>query len=168
LRRRSPSASIPAVHPNQRLIERFYQAFKERDGRAMGACYHDQVHFSDPVFVDLHGEQARGMWRMLCERGKDLVVEASRIEANEERGIAHWDAFYTFSATGQKVHNVIDAEFRFQDGLIIDHRDRFDLYRWARQALGIKGLLLGWAPPVQNAVRKQAMKGLDAFLKKGG
>jgi ketosteroid isomerase-like protein len=156
------------VHPNQRLIERFYQAFKGRDGRAMGACYHDQVHFSDPVFVDLHGEQARGMWRMLCERGKDLVVEASRIEANEERGIAHWDAFYTFSATGQKVHNVIDAEFRFQDGLIIDHRDRFDLYRWARQALGIKGLLLGWAPPVQNAVRKQAMKGLDAFLKKGG
>lgn len=156
------------MHPNQRLIERFYQAFKERDGRAMGACYHDQVHFSDPVFVDLHGEQARGMWRMLCERGKDLVVEASRIEANEERGIAHWDAFYTFSATGQKVHNVIDAEFRFQDGLIIDHRDRFDLYRWARQALGIKGLLLGWAPPVQNAVRKQAMKGLDAFLKKGG
>jgi ketosteroid isomerase-like protein len=168
LRRRSPSASIPAVHPNQRLIERFYQAFKGRDGRAMGACYHDQVHFADPVFVDLHGEQARGMWRMLCERGKDLVVEASRIEANEERGIAHWDAFYTFSATGQKVHNVIDAEFRFQDGLIIDHRDRFDLYRWARQALGIKGLLLGWAPPVQNAVRKQAMKGLDAFLKKGG
>ncbi|MBK6683022.1 MAG: nuclear transport factor 2 family protein [Deltaproteobacteria bacterium] len=156
------------MHPNQRLIERFYQAFKERDGRAMGACYHDQVHFSDPVFVDLHGEQARGMWRMLCERGKDLVVEASRIEANEERGIAHWDAFYTFSATGQKVHNIIDAEFRFQDGLIIDHRDRFDLYRWARQALGIKGLLLGWAPPVQNAVRKQAMKGLDAFLKKGG
>lgn len=156
------------MHPNQRLIERFYQAFKARDGRAMGTCYHDQVHFADPVFVDLKGEQARGMWRMLCERGKDLVVEASRIEANEERGIAHWDAFYTFSATGKKVHNIIDAEFRFQDGLIIDHRDRFDLYRWARQALGVKGLLLGWAPPVQNAVRKQAMKGLDAFLKKGG
>ncbi len=156
------------MHPNQRLIERFYQAFKERDGRAMGACYHDQVHFADPVFVDLKGEQARGMWRMLCERGKDLVIEASRIEANEERGIAHWDAFYTFSATGKKVHNIIDAEFRFQDGLIIDHRDRFDLYRWARQALGAKGLLLGWAPPVQNAVRKQAMKGLESFLKKGG
>ena len=156
------------MHPNQRLIERFYQAFKERDGRAMGACYHDQVHFADPVFVDLKGEQARGMWRMLCERGKDLVIEASRIEANEERGIAHWDAFYTFSATGKKVHNIIDAEFRFQDGLIIDHRDRFDLYRWSRQALGAKGLLLGWAPPVQNAVRKQAMKGLESFLKKGG
>lgn len=156
------------MHPHQRLIEQFYQAFKARDGRAMGACYHDQITFNDPVFVGLQGEQARGMWRMLCERGKDLVIEASRIEANEERGIAHWDAFYTFSATGKKVHNVIDAEFRFQDGLIIDHRDRFDLYRWARQALGVKGLLLGWAPPVQNAVRKQARKGLDAFLKKGG
>lgn len=156
------------MHPNHQLIERFYQAFRARDGKAMGACYHDQVSFSDEVFVGLKGEQARGMWRMLCERAQDLVVEPSGIEANEERGKAHWDAYYTFSATGHKVHNSIDAEFRFQDGLIIDHRDRFDLYRWARQALGAKGLLLGWAPPVQNAVRKQAMKGLDAFLKKGG
>ena len=151
------------MHPNQRLIERFYQAFKERDGRAMGACYHDQVHFADPVFVDLKGEQARGMWRMLCERGKDLVIEASRIEANEERGIAHWDAFYTFSATGKKVHNIIDAEFRFQDGLIIDHRDRFDLYRWARQALGARGWLLGALPPVQRAIAAQAARSLTAW-----
>jgi hypothetical protein len=27
----------------------------------------------------------------------------------------------------------------------------------------MKGLLLGWAPPVQNAIRRQAAKGLAQF-----
>ncbi|MGV8743924.1 nuclear transport factor 2 family protein, partial [Pseudomonas aeruginosa] len=29
--------------------------------------------------------------------------------------------------------------------------------------LGAKGLLLGWAPPVQRAIRGQARKGLAAY-----
>ncbi|PKL96597.1 MAG: DUF4440 domain-containing protein, partial [Gammaproteobacteria bacterium HGW-Gammaproteobacteria-7] len=32
-------------------------------------------------------------------------------------------------------------------------------------ALGSKGRLLGWLPPVQNAIRQQAAKGLAAFQK---
>jgi ketosteroid isomerase-like protein len=152
------------VEPNAALIERFYTAFSKRDAEGMVACYHERVVFSDPVFVDLHGVEAKGMWRMLCERGKDLKVEFSGISADAISGKAHWEAWYTFSATGQKVHNIIDAEMKFQDGLIIEHKDRFDLYAWARQALGMKGLLLGWAPPVQNAIRGQARKGLSAFM----
>ena len=35
----------------------------------MADCYHPDVHFSDPVFPSLKGDEARGMWRMLCERG---------------------------------------------------------------------------------------------------
>jgi ketosteroid isomerase-like protein len=30
------------------LIERFYEAFQKRDGEATGACYADDVVFSDP------------------------------------------------------------------------------------------------------------------------
>lgn len=37
------------------------------------------------------------------------------------------------------------------------------MWRWARQALGTKGLLLGWTPLLKNAVRAQARKGLKAF-----
>ena len=87
----------------------------------------------------------------------------SGIEANEREGRAHWVATYLFSATGNTVENRIDASFTFRDGRIATHQDRFDLYRWARQALGLKGLLLGWLPPVQAAVRKQAAQGLRAF-----
>jgi hypothetical protein len=51
----------------------------------------------------------------------------------------------------------------FRDGKICEHHDSFDLWRWSRQALGFKGLLLGWTPVVSNAVRAQALKGLKAF-----
>lgn len=148
------------------LITRFYEAFQQRDHAGMAACYHPNVHFADPVFPDLSGWRAGAMWHMLCERGKDLRLEFSQVQANGAQGSAHWEAFYTFSATGNTVHNVIDAAFVFQDGLIIDHRDSFNLYAWARQALGLKGRLLGWLPPVQNAVRKQANAGLEAFIAK--
>jgi hypothetical protein len=74
-----------------------------------------------------------------------------------------WQAWYTYSATGRRVHNRIAASLRLEHGLIHRHDDVFDLYRWARQALGIKGLVLGWAPPVQRAIRRQAIRSLDAF-----
>lgn len=151
------------MHPNAELIERFYRAFNERDSAAMNACYAQDVDFHDPVFERLRGDDARRMWRMLCARAKDLEVVASGIEADATAGRADWVATYTFAATGKHVENRIDASFVLADGLIVQHRDRFDLYRWARQALGLKGLLLGWLPPVQAAVRRQAAQGLRAF-----
>ena len=151
------------MHPNAELIQRFYAAFAKRDSAAMNACYASNIEFHDPVFQRLRGDDARRMWRMLCARAKDLNVVASGIEADELTGRAHWVATYTFGATGNRVENRIDASFVFEDGKIVQHRDRFDLYRWARQALGLKGLLLGWLPPVQAALRKQAAQGLRAF-----
>jgi ketosteroid isomerase-like protein len=156
------------VHPNAQLITDFYAAFARRDAEGMIACYAPDVLFSDPVFPDLRGDEARAMWRMLCGRGKDLRVEASGVEADDAAGKAHWEAWYTFSATGQKVHNVIDARFTFADGKIATHTDRFDLRRWAGMALGLKGKLLGWLPPVQSAIRKQADAGLRDYMKKRG
>ena len=84
--------------------------------------------------------------------------------SSTENCSARCDAWYTFSATGRPVHNVITAHFEFAEGRILRHVDHFDLHRWASQALGLKGLLLGWAPPVQRAIRRQAAHSLDAFI----
>ncbi|TKD03962.1 nuclear transport factor 2 family protein [Polyangium fumosum] len=154
------------MHPNQALIEQFYRAFQKRDAEGMIACYHPDVAFSDAVFVGLRAAEARGMWRMLCERGKDLTLEFSDARADDSTGSAHWEARYSFSATGRQVHNVIDASFEFRDGKIIRHTDRFDLGRWTRMALGLPGLVLGWTPFFQNAVRKKARKGLADYMAK--
>lgn len=156
------------MHPHAELIETFYTAFQRRDGDAMAACYHPEVRFSDPVFPDLHGPRAGGMWRMLCERGKDLELQFSDVHADDEGGRAHWDASYTFSATGRHVDNHIDAAFRFRDGKIVEHRDSFSFWAWSRQALGVPGLLLGWTPLVRGKVRATANAGLDAYMAKGG
>lgn len=147
-------------HPNVVLLRRFYEAFQRRDAATMGACYAPDVRFSDPVFPALQGDDARRMWAMLCARGKDLRIEFGDLRADESGGTAHWEAWYTFSGTGRPVHNVIDAEFDFREGRIVRHRDRFDLWRWTRQALGPTGLLLGWSPLVQGKVRAQASRAL--------
>jgi len=134
----------------------------------MAACYTPAAQFHDPVFSDLTGWQIAAMWRMLCERASDLEITVADVAAGRDAGSARWEARYTFSATGRHVHNVIAASFSFADGKIARHTDRFDLYAWARQALGLKGLLLGWSPPVQQAIRAQAARGLDAFIRKNG
>ena len=103
---------------------------------------------------------------MLCERGKDLRIEFSDIEADDSTGRAHWEAWYTFSSTGRPVHNRIDARFEFRDGKIIRHRDSFSFWGWARQALGPMGWMLGWSGLVRNRVRSQAARNLAAFLRK--
>lgn len=151
-------------HPHAALIETFYAAFARRDAGAMAACYHQDAEFSDPVFPLLRGAEVAGMWRMLCERGADLRIEYRGIDADDTTGRAHWEAWYSFSATGRAVHNVIDAEFVFRDGRILRHRDRFDFHRWAAQALGPVGRLLGWTPIVKRRVRTQAAAALSRFL----
>lgn len=145
------------------IITRFYDAFARKDAEGMAACYHDDVTFSDPVFIGLKGEEARDMWRMLCERGADLRVEVSNVHMAGDVGHAHWDAHYSFGPKKRPVQNRIDATMRFRDGLIVEHRDQFDFWKWTRMAVGPAGTILGWSPMLQNAVRKQARKGLADF-----
>ena len=157
-----------ALHPNAQLIHRFYAAFQRRDAPAMAACYGPRCTFQDPVFGPLDQSRAAAMWRMLCERATDLDLTVSDVTADDARGSARWEARYTFAATGRHVINRILARFEFSSGHMHRHVDEFDLYAWARQALGLKGVLLGWAPPVQRAIRSQAARGLEAYIKKHG
>lgn len=154
------------MHPNAALIQRFYTAFQAGDAAGMRACYHPEIIFTDPAFGTLYEDEAGAMWAMLLSRAKDLRVTAGDIAADRQQGRAHWEARYTFGQTGRPVHNIIEATFEFRDGLIVRHRDDFDFWRWARQALGPVGLLLGWAPMVQARVRAQARAGLAAFMEK--
>jgi len=152
------------VHANEELISRFYSAFQRRDAAAMASCYHADVTFSDPAFPELRGDRARGMWAMLCERGSDLELEFGDVRADDKSGSAHWEARYTFSATGKKVHNVIEARFEFRDGLIARHTDSFDFRRWAGQALGVPGRLFGGTGFLRRKVQGLGAKALDEYL----
>jgi ketosteroid isomerase-like protein len=158
---------MPATNPNDATIGRFYDAFAAGDGAAMEACYTPDVMFNDPVFQTLRGKEAGGMWRMLTGQAKDLQIELLSHEADGSSGYANWRATYTFTQTGRPVVNNVRASFRFADGLIAEHRDVFDFYTWARQALGPTGMLLGWTPMVRATVQGRARASLDKFLRSG-
>jgi len=153
-----------AAERNEATIRGLYEALNRHDGEAMAACYAPDAEFSDPVFPDLHGEQAGDMWRMLTGRATDLAVELPEARADAQAGSARWVATYTFGATGRRVVNRVRSDFRFDAaGLIAEQHDDFHFWKWSRQALGTSGLLLGWTPMLRSKVQASAAAELARF-----
>ena len=144
------------------LIQKFYNAFQELDVETMISCYHDDIEFSDPGFGELKGEEVKNMWRMICGRAQNFSLIYTELTDNS----VHWEAKYLFSKTGNKVHNLIDATFEFKEGKISKHTDVFDLHKWAGQALGLKGKLLGGTEFFKKKLQKQTRTLLRKFVEK--
>jgi len=154
------------VHSNEQLIHDFYIGFRQLDWQAMAACYHRNIHFSDPVFTELKGEDVHQMWRMLCSKAKDFELQYRILMIDDTHGSARCEASYVFAQTGRRVHNVIFAEFQFADGKIIRHSDHFSFWKWSFMALGAPGLLFGWSGFLRRKVQHTAAQGLAAFRRR--
>ena len=151
----------------EQLINTFYTAFAKVDWQTMADCYHADVQFSDEAFVGLKGKEVGAMWRMLIERSNsNLIIHFSNVQASAEKGTADWVAEYVFSATGRKVINHIHAEFEFKDGKIWKHTDSFNLHKWASQAMGLKGQLLGGFGFFRKKVQQTARISLLKFMER--
>lgn len=152
------------MNANEELIRTFYQAFQNKDYKTMQACYAENARFSDPVFHDLDCAQVKAMWEMLLSRSKDLQLEFGELSADAGKGRARWTATYTFSKTGRKVVNRVEAAFIFENGKILQHTDIFSFHKWASQAMGITGFLLGRTGFLKRKVQKSAMDSLRKFM----
>lgn len=144
------------------VAAKFYDAFARRDAAAMCALYAPGATFEDPAFGRLDSRQAQVMWRALIRRGKDLAVTYRILEASDREARVKWVATYTFTQTGRPVVNEIEAHLVCENGLIVRHTDRFDLWAWSRQAFGLPGLLLGWTPMWRAKVQATARAALGS------
>jgi len=152
------------MNPNVDLLRRFFTGLQQADIEIVRACYAPDVVYRDPVFGTLRGERAIDMWDMIFSRDEEpLRITFGDLDADEHTGSARWQARYVFSRSGRTVRNVITASFRFEAGRIVEHQDSYSVYRWTRMALGPTGRLLGWAPPLRVALRRQTAKRLDKF-----
>lgn len=151
---------------NKKLITNFYEAFANADANGMVLCYHDEIEFEDPAFGKLNGAAAKNMWRLLLSRNNDIKVTFFDVKANENTGSANWQAIYNYGPDKRKVINKIAATFEFKDGKISKHTDNFSMWKWSKQALGLKGLLLGWTPFLKNKVQSMTNKLLKEFTEK--
>ena len=149
---------------NEELIKHFYTSFQNGDAEGMVLCYDSNIVFSDPVFAVLNGAEATDMWRMLLSR-KDakLKINFENVQADNKSGSADWTAEYIFTKTGRKVLNRVNASFEFQNGKIIKHTDKFNLWEWSKQAFGWNGFAFGWTPFMKSAIRKIARKSLEKY-----
>jgi ketosteroid isomerase-like protein len=154
------------MNDNEKLIQQFYTCFQNKDYKGMQACYTDDILFSDNAFVGLKGKRAKAMWHMLAVTGRDLQLTFEGIKADQFTGSCNWIATYTFSLTGNRVVNHVHAEFIFRDGKIAQHLDSFDFWKWASQAFGLRGRLLGWTSFFRNKVQSVTKERLNAFIEK--
>jgi ketosteroid isomerase-like protein len=130
------------MHPNKKLLQQLYESLNRHDAKAMAECYHSDATFQDIAF-DLHGKnQIRAMWQMICSG--DISATFEVVHADDREGVVKLIDEYTFTDTRRWVRNPIESRFRFQDGLIIEHRDLCDPRAWAAAALGgVTGFLAG-------------------------
>ena len=125
------------AHPNAELIGASTRPSSASTARPWRPAT-PQATFHDPAFGELRGREVGDMWRLLTSRARDFRLDYANVRADENEGRAQWVAHYLFTQTGRRVENRIEARFRFAGGLIVEHRDQFDLWRWSRQALGAR------------------------------
>jgi hypothetical protein len=149
---------------NEKTIVKFYSAFAKADASTMTECYHTNITFRDPIFGLIKGDNVSQMWKMLIDSNKEgLKIDTSDIKVDEYVGSARYTASYSFGKTNKKVVNIINTRFHFKDGLIIKHTDDFDIWKWSKQALGIKGALFGWTGYMQKKIQEKAILSLKKY-----
>jgi hypothetical protein len=70
-----------------------------------------------------------------------------------------WTARYLFGGK-RPVVNAITSDVLFRSGQIVEQTDRFDFHRWAGQALGAPGRVLGGFDWFRRSVARKARRGL--------
>ncbi|WP_378180374.1 rhodanese-like domain-containing protein [Aquimarina sp. SS2-1] len=145
------------------LVEDFYTALSNHDTTKLVALYHEGIIFKDPVFGELQGDLVTKMWYWLLENGPDMEVKFSDIKADENTASVYWEARYTFGERKRPVLNKVKAKFEFKDGKIFRHEDDFSLKRWASQAMGWKGKMIGGTTYFRKKIQFRSKRLLEKY-----
>lgn len=152
------------ISQNRKLVESFYIAFAQSKADEMVRCYHPGAEFEDPAFGKLDYAHLRLMWQLLCRNSRDfkLQYEIKSVDTHEAK--VHWQAGYFYGKQQRPVQNRVRTHIQFKDGKIYRHRDYFSLWRWAGQAMGLNGWLVGWSGFFGKHFRQQSRDMLDRLL----
>ncbi|MBM6583143.1 nuclear transport factor 2 family protein [Microvirga sp. BT689] len=148
------------MHSHALLLDKLYTSLNKKDHLAMAECYDKDAEFTDIAF-NLRGEnKIRAMWHMICLT--DLKATFEILVVDDQTGTGDLVDEYTFGDTGRRVHNVIRSNFRFQNGLLVQHHDKCSALKWGLQALGpVKGVTAWLIPSIRRA---SADRKINAFI----
>lgn len=147
------------MHTNGVLLQRLFTALNQHDHTTMASCYHPEATFRDIAFDLTNSKSIQDMWNMIC-KCSDIEATFEIIDVDYLDGRVKLVADYTYKDTRRRVHNVIDSRFRFQDGLIIEHRDSCDACVWAAMAFGcgLRGFVAARSRMARSWVANKKLK----------
>ena len=148
------------------IVIKFYEAFKSKDYKTMQSLYAINALFGDEVFMNLSGFETGKMWEMLLKSAKDLEVSYKILSTSRNKAKVKWEAAYTFTKTGRKVHNVVISRFEIEDGKIVTQKDKFNFGKWSRQSLGFFPWLISFTGITRKKVQEAAEISLNDFIRK--
>jgi SnoaL-like domain len=144
------------------VLDSFYGAFLRQDAVTMGSLYHPQASFSDPVFPDIRGATVEYMWRMFCSETASFTLTYEILFADERKAQVEWVAGYKWQ--GRMIKNQVLSTLSLWDGLIVRQIDEFDFPVFARQAFGLKALVLGHTAHFRQKIQVKAKQRLNQFI----
>jgi hypothetical protein len=154
------------MHKHAQLIERVYAGIANHDLTAISECYHEDARFRDIAFECQGRARIHQMWHLVCHSGRPAVSGTS-FDANDRSGSGKWHAEYWIDRTdddpGRFVVNDLRSTFTFRDGLILEHHDRCNWFKWANQAFPFPKNVAAYVPAVR---KKGAEDKLAKFLAK--
>ncbi|MCU0428869.1 MAG: nuclear transport factor 2 family protein [Cytophagaceae bacterium] len=152
------------MHPNEVILNEFYATLQKKNHQGLKKFYASDAVFSDPMYLNLRTEEIHAMWELFCINSKNFSLEFGNVKADDQQGEVSWKASYIYASSGNSVTKEVKSSFEFKEGKIVRQNDVYDFHEWAGQALGLMGSLLGWTGFVENQVKENARKNLEAFM----
>ncbi|ARU92149.1 hypothetical protein SCLARK_001685 [Spiroplasma clarkii] len=148
---------------NKEVVVKFFTALSKGDWKLMNNLYSKDVAFSDTVFGELNYSQITNLWEMLLTENPDLSANFKIVEDGEVVKV-QWVMVSKFGQKHRKVILNILSTLEVSKGKIIKHNDHFDFKKWAKQALGIIGWMLGSKQSFKNRIKEEAFIKLNSFI----
>ena len=151
------------MNQNEATIHRFFTAYQNKEYTTMQNCYSKDAVYNSPIYGLINAEHVKAMWEMICKTNEEESLHFEKIELlDHEYTTCDWSLAYYY--TNRRINNKIKSYLRLENGLIIEHTDAFDLYKWSRMAFGLTGLLIGWSKFFQKKIQKSTRNKLSEFI----
>jgi ketosteroid isomerase-like protein len=143
------------------LVEQLFLALREGETDALLSRYAEHVRIEHPLLGVLDRDEFAAALRSFARRSPGHSLTYAIEDAEGDRVEASWRLNHLFHETGRLVAISGASVFVLAAGRIVRQTDRFDRRDWARQALGLTGLVLSFLPGWRAFLRRELRRSLE-------
>ncbi|MBO6794497.1 MAG: nuclear transport factor 2 family protein [Balneolaceae bacterium] len=145
------------------IVKTFYEALNNGDIKTVRQLYHPDAVYKSEMF-SLKGPEVFALWYTATQPEMNLTAECSSINKVNNEVHTTWNISYELSVVNRTIKLSEKGLFKFKDGKIIFHQDKYSFYSWCKQTLGPIGWLFGWTAWLKKRVSKQALKTIHSNI----